>query len=220
MPNSYHTGLPDAAAAKKLGFTIDSSCYPWVAYKGPRFSPEIFYYVPTDKEAALTKASYAERADVRQFQEKFGVPMADKPSLLDQKTFDFRRKFMQEELNEFSDSHVEGDLIGAADALVDLVYVVHGTALMMGLPWEDLWNEVQRANMTKERAATAAQSKRGSALDVIKPPGWKGPDHAQFLGLGHWPMFCAVCRSSGFTSSSRGTGCTFCDGTEGGSNEA
>lgn len=130
---------------------------------------------------------YVEREDVRLFQIKFGTPMASTPSLLDQKAFDFRKKFLEEELKEFVDTHTEGDLIGAADALVDLAYVLHGTALMMGLPWEDLWKEVQRANMTKERATHAGQSKRGSAIDVIKPPGWKGPDHAQFLGTGGWP---------------------------------
>lgn len=32
---------PDALApeqAKELGFTIDDTCYPWAAYKGPRFA--------------------------------------------------------------------------------------------------------------------------------------------------------------------------------------
>lgn len=187
MPNNYHQDLPSAAAAKALGFTVDDTCYPWVAYKGPRFSPVLFYLVPTDKEAKHS-AGYVEREDVRLFQEKFGTPMASRPSLLDQKAFDFRVKFLGEELEEFVVSHTAGDLISAADALVDLAYVLHGTALMMGLPWEDLWKEVQRANMTKERATSAAQSKRGSAIDVIKPPGWKGPDHTQFLGVGSWPV--------------------------------
>jgi len=39
-----------------------------------------------------------------------------------------------------------------------------------------LWNEVQRANMSKVRASSESQSKRGSSLDVIKPEGWRGPD--------------------------------------------
>ena len=38
------------------------------------------------------------------------------------------------------------------DALIDLTYVAMGTAYMMGLPWQDLWDEVQRANMSKVRA--------------------------------------------------------------------
>ena len=51
-----------------------------------------------------------------------------------------------------------------------------GTSVLMQLPWQSLWNEVQRANMTKVRADDESQSKRGSNLDVIKPAGWVGPD--------------------------------------------
>lgn len=130
---------------------------------------------------------HAEQADVLAFQRKFSVPMAPSPSFLDEDALQFRYRFMREELHEFIVAHLEGDMHGAADALVDLAYVLHGTALMMGLPWQRLWDEVQRANMEKERATHAGLSKRGSALDVIKPEGWAGPDHAAALGTGPWP---------------------------------
>lgn len=132
---------------------------------------------------------YSERQDVLNFHQKFGVPMPIIPSLLDSHAFKFRVEFMQEELDEFTIAHTAADMLGAADALVDLCYVLHGTALMMGLPWPALWEEVQRANMTKERATSAGQSKRGTSLDVIKPEGWRGPDHSKFLGQGPWPVF-------------------------------
>lgn len=41
--------------------------------------------------------------------------------------------------------------------------------------WDELWVDVQRANMSKERAQHAEDSKRGSVWDVIKPAGWVGP---------------------------------------------
>ena len=41
--------------------------------------------------------------------------------------------------------------------------------------WDELWDDVQRANMSKERATKASDSKRGSTFDVIKPAGWVGP---------------------------------------------
>lgn len=137
--------------------------------------------------AVVVPRQFSERADVLAFQQKFQVPMASEPSFLDDAGFEFRMKFLKEELIEFEQAHQEGDMHGAADALVDLAYVLHGTALMMGLPWPRLWAEVQRANMTKERAASASQSKRGSALDIIKPTGWVGPDHTAALGEGPWP---------------------------------
>lgn len=119
---------------------------------------------------------------VKNFQEKFNVPIAATPEMLSPSTAEYRIKFMNEELTEFVDSQAQGDLHGAADALIDLAYVVHGTALMMGLPWAALWSEVQRANMSKVRATDASQSKRGSALDVVKPEGWVGPDFTMWLG--------------------------------------
>lgn len=45
-----------------------------------------------------------------------------------------------------------------------------------------LWNDVQRANMSKERATRDDQSKRGSAaFDIIKPEGWVPPNGAQII---------------------------------------
>lgn len=41
--------------------------------------------------------------------------------------------------------------------------------------WDEMWNDVQRANMSKERALSKDQSKRGSTYDIIKPAGWIPP---------------------------------------------
>ena len=115
--------------------------------------------------------------DVAAFHERFALPRPARPALLPDDQFFFRDKFMAEELEEFHNAHQHGDLAGAADALIDLVYVAMGTAVMMGLPWQALWAEVQRANMSKVRAAAdGSNSKRGTALDVVKPAGWVGPD--------------------------------------------
>jgi predicted HAD superfamily Cof-like phosphohydrolase len=121
--------------------------------------------------------------DVVAFHRKYQVPCATEPSLLDASTMNYRVGFLQEELTELTYSYGNDDLEGCADALVDLVYVALGTALMMGLPWEKLWDEVQRANMTKRLAKPdGSDSKRGNPLDVVKPPGWVGPDHSSALG--------------------------------------
>ena len=125
---------------------------------------------------------------VRAFQTKFSTPMASEPAFLNPEAFEFRLKFMQEELDEFRDDHDAGNMKGAADALVDLAYVLYGTVLMMGLPWQQLWDEVQRKNMEKQRVANAGESKRGTQLDVIKPQGWTPPDHTPALGDGPWPI--------------------------------
>lgn len=130
---------------------------------------------------------YSDRAfnDVGRFHSKFDLPNALLPSprLLPDDVAKYRSNFMQEELDEFNDSVETGDLAGQADALVDLVYVALGTAHMMGLPWVPLWDDVQRANMSKERATSAndSRSKRSHSLDVVKPEGWKGPKTQEIL---------------------------------------
>ena len=203
--------------------------------------------------------------DVEKFQTKFGVPMPDHQSILNDEAYNFRVGFLREEQKEFIDSHVNKDFAGCIDALLDEVYVACGTSLMMGVKhldwmsaydyisnnekstsllemdklattngprflsdeeynkaisllelnlnnfihfhyygkidgctramtaivsvcysiahrmgldwatWRELWDDVQRANMTKVRATDASQSKRKTSLDVIKPMGWEKP---------------------------------------------
>ena len=113
--------------------------------------------------------------DVFDFHTKFDLPCPERPRTLNADEFNFRLDFLYEEVNEFAQAFLDRDLPKQADALIDLVYVAMGTAVMMGLPWQALWDEVQRANMEKKRATDASQSSRGSTLDVIKPPGWTPP---------------------------------------------
>ena len=152
--------------------------------------------------------------DVGQFHEKFKLdnvtnhPM--KPKLITPELAKFRKKLMREELNEIEEGYAENDLAKVADGLVDLVYVALGTAQLHGLPWQELWDAVQRANMRKERClldhvfevnegavdlrkcgvcgqAKVKHSVRGNVNDVIKPEGWTPPDIVGVLSLAGWP---------------------------------
>lgn len=115
--------------------------------------------------------------DVMAFYEKFNIPHHTTPTLLDPETLVFRMRRLREELTEFHNAYRTEDLEGCADALVDLVYIALGTAINMGLPWDLLWAEVHRANMEKVRAQKPEDSKHGTTLDIIKPLGWRAPDH-------------------------------------------
>lgn len=122
--------------------------------------------------AALRAAFiYDEMDDVRRFQLKFGQIVNDTPVHLTKRKLRERSEFLQEELDEFKRAIETQDLAEQADALVDLVYVAKGTANMLGLPWDELWLDVQRANMAK----VAGVGKRGHLVDCIKPPGWIPP---------------------------------------------
>jgi len=112
--------------------------------------------------------------DVGDFHEKFSLPNFTNhggvPHELDLSALQFRMNFMLEELREYAEANGfslvnigqglefvrvkakhKVDLPLAADALIDLAYVVLGTAQLHHLPWQELWDEVQRANMAKER---------------------------------------------------------------------
>lgn len=129
--------------------------------------------------------------DVQRFHVRFGVgPHLPTPHLPSHSIYKFRLKFLQEELKELEDAYAENDLPKYFDALLDLVYVALGTADLSSLPWQQGWDEVQRANMSKIRAGSVEESLqatgRGHRLDVIKPPGWTPPDLRTVLIEAGW----------------------------------
>ena len=119
-------------------------------------------------------------SDVGDFHERFGLHRSDtEPGLqrVSDDLLDFRKKFMQEELDEFNRGLEEGDEAEMFDALLDLVYVAMGTAHLLGYPWQQGWEAVHAANMAKVRASKDGKdSKRGSSWDIVKPAGWTPPD--------------------------------------------
>lgn len=134
------------------------------------FTPDAeFHTIPNSKEFE----------DVRKFHQKFEQLCFDKPGHLSTAKLRERIDFMQEELDEFKEGADEQNLAKQADALIDLVYVACGTAVMLGLPWDWLWNDVQRANMAKVQGMTH----RGTQKDVCKPPGWQPPQTRRILDL-------------------------------------
>ncbi len=96
--------------------------------------------------------------------------------------FDFRRNLLVEELNEFTTAYKENDIVEVFDALLDIVVVAMGTAAGLGLDWHAGWDEVLRSNMQKVRSDDPKASKRGNALDLIKPDDWTPPNLEQFMG--------------------------------------
>jgi hypothetical protein len=44
------------AEAQKQGFLVDTTCYPWTGYKGPRFNPTELVHVWTEAEADMLEA--------------------------------------------------------------------------------------------------------------------------------------------------------------------
>jgi predicted HAD superfamily Cof-like phosphohydrolase len=103
---------------------------------------------------------------------QFGLLVSPKPTRLTRRKMGERIACLREELEELILAANNQDLPEMADALVDLVVFAKGTAVMMGLPWAALYDDVMRANMAKVRGV----GHRGHKVDLIKPLGWRGPD--------------------------------------------
>jgi len=113
---------------------------------------------------------------VREFRTKMGLPMSIDPHLIPAAETSYFARFIMEELSEYLRACEENSLVDAADAIIDLVYVALGCAHAMGIPFDELFSVVHRANMAKEPANEYLRSLRGSQYDVIKPPGWTAPE--------------------------------------------
>ena len=110
---------------------------------------------------------------------KFGIPQYDVPKLLDEGTAKFRHMLMVEEVSEFWEAFQKRNIVDQVDACLDLLYVAAGALLVMGLSVEQIdacFAEVQKANMSKVKCETDAESKRGNKVDLRKPEGWVGPE--------------------------------------------
>ncbi len=123
--------------------------------------------------------------DVKDFHEKFKLPIGERVKCMSNDDALLRIDMYLEEIIEFQRANRRGDVAETADAVIDLVYFALGTAVQMGLTniWGELWDEVQRANMTKHAVPKGKNSKRGldGGFDVGKPEGWKPPDLTAIL---------------------------------------
>lgn len=88
---------------------------------------------------------------VAEFHKTFKAPILDTPQIPSLDRCKLRISLLQEELNELQEAIDNNDLVEVADAFADLQYVLSGAILEFGLgdKFNELFNEVQRSNMSK-----------------------------------------------------------------------
>ena len=86
---------------------------------------------------------------VQEFHEQFDIPISTTPSVPDEATQTLRNRLIQEEFEEFQEAMQSKDLSAMAKELADLMYVVYGTAVSLGIDMEPVFKEVHRSNMSK-----------------------------------------------------------------------
>lgn len=85
-----------------------------------------------------------------------------------------RMDLLDEEVSELHEAVEQGDIVKLADAIADITYVAVGTAVAYGIPFDAIFAEVHRSNMTKVN--TPAEAK------LVKGPGYEPPRIAEILG--------------------------------------
>ncbi len=88
---------------------------------------------------------------VAEFHRTFKHPIVGQPAIPDENRCKLRVALIAEELKEMEVAILEKDLVGVADALCDIQYVLSGAILEFGLAdkFRALFEEVQRSNMSK-----------------------------------------------------------------------
>lgn len=118
------------------------------------------------------------QADVRDFHYGTNSYVGKSPRVPPDDISDLRIKLVEEEWlgpGELYESIVAGDLVGIADGIADMIYVLLGMAVTYGIDMEPVWNEVHATNMDKLRGPKRADGKQ------LKPEGWEPPDIDQII---------------------------------------
>ena len=122
--------------------------------------------------------------DINDMHRKFGVHKwvseqlvaGDKEKL--SKFLEFRLNFLQEELDETRSAAImDKNPEEIVDGLIDLCVVAIGTLDAFGIDAYKAWDEVHNANMSKKPGIKESRPNPLGLPDLIKPEGWKGPEH-------------------------------------------
>ena len=124
--------------------------------------------------------------DINEMQYKYGVHKwihdnRDNPDQL-KGYLEFRIDFLREELDETEAALVSMDSEEIVDGLIDLCVVAIGTLDAFGVDPYKAWDEILRANLSKEVGVKPERPNPMGLPDLIKPEDWEGPDHSDNHG--------------------------------------
>jgi predicted HAD superfamily Cof-like phosphohydrolase len=119
--------------------------------------------------------------DIYMMHNKFGVKEwfeknKDDKELM-RKYLTFRMLMVHEELHETLTAINNGDAEEIVDGLIDMIVFAIGTLDVMGVDVNKAWDEVYRANITKEPGVKPGRPNRFGLPDLLKPAGWTPPSH-------------------------------------------
>ena len=117
---------------------------------------------------------------VKTFMETFGQEVKTKPSFSTDKINSLRYDLIVEELEEFKIAIENKDLLEAADALTDILYVTYGAGHAFGIDLDKCFEEVQNSNMSK--LGEEGKPIYNESGKVMKGPKYFKPNLSKFVG--------------------------------------
>lgn len=118
---------------------------------------------------------------VMEFHDTYGMPIGEEPHLLPEDRLKLRMGLIDEEYLELREALEADDLIEVVDALGDMVYVIYGMAIEMGVNLSPVMSEIQRSNMSKlDENGMVIMREDGK---ILKGPYFEQPNIADALGL-------------------------------------
>ncbi len=108
------------------------------------------------------------------------VPVPTTPQVLSDSRLKWFNIAIGEELQEINNACMDGDVLEAADGLLDLTFFALGRLGEMGIPALAIWEAITKANLEKEQGSL---DKRPGSMghDAVKPLGWTPPNHDWLL---------------------------------------
>ena len=94
----------------------------------------------------------------------------------------FRLNMVREELDETCDAIEAKDPEEIVDGLIDICVVAIGTLDAFGIDAYKAWDEVLKANLSKEVGVKESRPNPLGLPDLIKPEGWEAPSHEENHG--------------------------------------
>ena len=116
---------------------------------------------------------------VKKFMETFGQEVKSSPSFSSEKINKLRYNLIKEELDEFKNALENDDLLEAADALTDILYVTYGAGHAFGIDLDACFQEVQSSNMSK--LGENGKPIFNNEGKVMKGPNYFKPDLSKYI---------------------------------------
>ena len=114
------------------------------------------------------------------FHQTFKQPAPGKPTKPTKELLAFRLRLIVEEMDELLTAIDDENMIEMVKEANDLIYVLYGFLVALGVNADITFEEVHRSNMAKKGGGIRSDGK------VLKPDGWTKPDIESILRRAGW----------------------------------